>query len=921
MQHGRQSHWVRFVVQTWADISHPEQPIDVGGNLNKRRGTRSWKSEHPDLELVHRPGALIDPEEEVRLRGNRSRTGTGRRGEGDPFNTPRRPHVGLGAQKKPGLAMIADADSPLSNMLDSERPFLKPIKFVRSTFTPFLFQRSEELPQPLSEEVGPDGRACCSGVNGIQRFFPADSEPEDEASNQLQEIDFADPGRIRAEIDAVAAVNKHGDPRTLWKRSIVQTWLWFAPPINAGDHKHLLENTPSRRRSLMTPSRSLLTGEVRATVPQEPTEALDQSANGTFAQVPDVLVVEEESPPSSCGSVDASVATPSASVMPAAPQIPAEVSLPKPPAADSCPPDAALTDNSPQLFVIDTERTRPFTKRLASDVILVDRSGGGEMPGEEEELIVYVVPIRGRAVHHLFQRSRASNSPLRYYLRERPPLSPWARLREEDQRERWHPKWETRRRGDSEVDRGTDGEGTRRGDGDEAVDEVSSGLGGMDLDPDVELCMDAMKGFLTSMGVEGSRFVTMDDIEDEARMRREDEEDQGGPTGSSVSEPRDEDEDEDKEEHEENEEEEAFNIEELLIAESEQEVNHMVDDNDNDNTPTTAKERLLGSSFQARLRKIRARGWGKLSKVARQTSDADHSDHPPDDGFAPRKGGAEAQLDNTATSSLDKTESNGNSSSATCTKTRTSMTSMSPWTPNQSLYPQKKASRPKAKPGTLSTNYKLNGNATEPRKLNTNANAGVDPFSNHKGGKKAHKAMLAASKLNPEDLFSMVPNAIVDMASLEAQIRRFVDDIGGKSSMALPAMDKASRKKAHELAAAFGLSSQSKGNGVRRYTTLMKTGIVKEGKVKAILKRFGNTFDRAYDRKNGGDSRGRLPRHREGDEVGKEAPKIGQSNIGFRMLASMCSEGDRIGGNASVGIEAPVTAIIKNSKLGLGATR
>ncbi|KAF9234290.1 CHAT domain-containing protein [Melanogaster broomeanus] len=64
--------------------------------------------------------------------------------------------------------------------------------------------------------------------------------------------------------------------------------------------------------------------------------------------------------------------------------------------------------------------------------------------------------------------------------------------------------------------------------------------------------------------------------------------------------------------------------------------------------------------------------------------------------------------------------------------------------------------------------------------------------------------------------------------------------------MTLPAMDKASRKKVHELAAAFGFSSQSKGNGVRRYTTLMKTtrtGIVKEGELKAILKRFRNTFD------------------------------------------------------------------------------
>lgn len=44
------------------------------------------------------------------------------------------------------------------------------------------------------------------------------------------------------------------------------------------------------------------------------------------------------------------------------------------------------------------------------------------------------------------------------------------------------------------------------------------------------------------------------------------------------------------------------------------------------------------------------------------------------------------------------------------------------------------------------------------------------------------------------------------------------------------------------------------------------------------------------------------------------------SNIGFQMLAAMgWSEGDRIG--ATGGLDAPLTAIIKNTKLGLGATR
>ncbi len=52
----------------------------------------------------------------------------------------------------------------------------------------------------------------------------------------------------------------------------------------------------------------------------------------------------------------------------------------------------------------------------------------------------------------------------------------------------------------------------------------------------------------------------------------------------------------------------------------------------------------------------------------------------------------------------------------------------------------------------------------------------------------------------------------------------------------------------------------------------------------------------------------------------QEAPRIGESNIGFRMLASMgWSEGDHIG--ISGGLKDPVAAVIKTTKLGLGATK
>lgn len=139
--------------------------------------------------------------------------------------------------------------------------------------------------------------------------------------------------------------------------------------------------------------------------------------------------------------------------------------------------------------------------------------------------------------------------------------------------------------------------------------------------------------------------------------------------------------------------------------------------------------------------------------------------------------------------------------------------------------------------------------------------AALNPFTPKKGGKKGRKAMRATANLNS-------PDAIVDMVSLEKQIRRFIDDIGGKNNMVLPPMDKASRKQVHELAEAFNLKSKSKGNGNGRYTTLFKTtrtSTVDEKKVSNISKRCNGGFDRPHD----GKSRVVMPKHKEGDEVGK----------------------------------------------------
>lgn len=84
------------------------------------------------------------------------------------------------------------------------------------------------------------------------------------------------------------------------------------------------------------------------------------------------------------------------------------------------------------------------------------------------------------------------------------------------------PRWDARRRDDSDVDWGDEDEdedGSR-----DLVDLVPSGADGMDLDPELELSVETLTSFVKGMSADGGRFVTMDDIADMERMRWEDEE-------------------------------------------------------------------------------------------------------------------------------------------------------------------------------------------------------------------------------------------------------------------------------------------------------------------------------------------------------------------------------------------------------------
>ena len=101
-----------------------------------------------------------------------------------------------------------------------------------------------------------------------------------------------------------------------------------------------------------------------------------------------------------------------------------------------------------------------------------------------------------------------------------------AQLRGGEDRKHRDPRWEERRRGDSDISWGDTDEDDDGGQMEGAVqvttelDEVVNGVGAMELDTDIDL--QALKAFVKGMKANDGRHVTMDDIADEERMRLED---------------------------------------------------------------------------------------------------------------------------------------------------------------------------------------------------------------------------------------------------------------------------------------------------------------------------------------------------------------------------------------------------------------
>jgi hypothetical protein len=150
------------------------------------------------------------------------------------------------------------------------------------------------------------------------------------------------------------------------------------------------------------------------------------------------------------------------------------------------------------------------------------------------------------------------------------------------------------------------------------------------------------------------------------------------------------------------------------------------------------------------------------------------------------------------------------------------------------------------------------------------------------------------------------------------------------SSLALPPMEKASRKTVHEIANVFNLKSKSAGSGNKRFPILYRTSrshAFTESRFASVEARVSRRFLSRTDYRGKGASKGSSRggaagagvTYRDGDVVGASAPELGAENKGRAMLEKMgWSTGTALGALNNKGILEPVSHVVKTTKAGLG---
>ncbi len=189
------------------------------------------------------------------------------------------------------------------------------------------------------------------------------------------------------------------------------------------------------------------------------------------------------------------------------------------------------------------------------------------------------------------------------------------------------PRWEERRRGDSDIDWGE--EENEQG---AAAGEPLTGPDGMDVDPELldEKSIGALGSFANGMlGQEGSRYLTMDDIADIEKLKQEDEASEGGAEGSSGD-----DDSEGEETDEQGRGKDDKEVDEVFEKEEEMLIGEDAQQSDVDEGSEEEDELSSCSSFRERLELIRKHPAKKPTRTSWQLDEAEEDEAEFDASYA-----------------------------------------------------------------------------------------------------------------------------------------------------------------------------------------------------------------------------------------------------------------------------------------------
>ena len=487
----------------------------------------------------------------------------------------------------------------------------------------------------------------------VARIFgeAADDDPE---SEELEEIDFSEIGRMQAEVDAVAATlppTTNVDVKMVEERftgfyidsnpSPVPAPVLSEPQTRSSNHAGSILGIPEADDEEIV----YVAPHPRAGPVTPPTEEV------TFGTLPTVSIltglVSSSEPPEL--SVEVGAIQPEGALLKNVVEG-AEASSVVDSTSVNNTTNHPIETASADLFVVDTKPNTTFEAEVdESPDAGEQRSDTGSVvpaPNSQEESSIHVARISSpsplpssatgshqlassvsaptfdsfsftklstpskkleRKIHpvhtpkSLLNKSRVRSTRKLHHFGSYGALLSEAHLRDEASGTAKDPRRNEQRRGDSDVDWG-DGS-----DADEAVEEISNGLGGMELDEDLDL--NAMASFVKSMGVEGSRHLSMDDIEDIQRIKEEDE-DNGGESS--------EDDDDEMEG--------VFRRqEELLVGEDTKGDEDEDEDEDEEEEEDSSEDDGDGpsGSFQARLNRLRNAQGKRPIKVDEDSEDDD----------------------------------------------------------------------------------------------------------------------------------------------------------------------------------------------------------------------------------------------------------------------------------------------------------